>query len=339
MARQGASSGSRALAMACIVTLASVACLTHSPSAAAAPGKPRPPTAFGLALWTQVQRAQTLAAIGRAPAIESLYADFVQPFPAAAVDDAHHRGADALISWEPWDWQVGPIVDQPDFALGSIIGGEHDAFIREWLKAAQAAASDGTVVIRFAPEMNGDWNPWSAGVNGNSAAQYVAAWKHVRQVARQIGASRLQWMWNPSVSYAGSTPMSALYPGASQVDLVGLDGFHWGTLRPWSHWQSYDEVFASSIRELRALTRGKPWGIAETASTAAGGDKGAWIAEALRRARAQGATFFIWFEMDKETDWRIGSTPSGSAAVRAALTDEVAWRTLPSDPPAEGAAG
>lgn len=243
-----------------------------------------------------------------------------------------------MISWEPWDWQVGPIVDQPGFSLRSITAGQHDAYIRDWLRDAGDAAADGAVVIRFAPEMNGDWNPWSAGVNGNTAAQYVTAWKRMRRLARQVGATNLQWMWNPSVSYEGSTPMSSLYPGAGQVDLVGLDGFNWGTLRPWSHWQSYDEVFAPSIRELRALAPNKPWGIAETASTAAGGDKGAWIADAFRRARQQGATFFIWFEMDKETDWRIASTPNGSSAVLAALADQAAWRTLPSDPPAEGPA-
>lgn len=338
MAWWRAATGGFASAMAPMVVLAATASLALPAPVAAAPATPAPPTAFGLALWTEAQREQTLAAIGRAPVIESLYADFVQPFPAIAVNRAHRRGADALISWEPWDWQVGPSVDQPDFSLRSIISGKHDAYIRDWLRAAGDAADGGAVVIRFAPEMNGDWNPWSAGVNGNTAAQYVTAWKHVRRLARQVGAKGLQWMWNPSVSYEGSTPMSSLYPGPGQVDLIGLDGFNWGTLRPWSHWQSYDEVFASSIRELRTLAPGKPWGIAETASTAAGGDKGAWIADAFRRARQQGATFFIWFEMDKETDWRIASTPNGSSAVLAALADQAAWRTLPKEQPAEGPA-
>lgn len=292
---------------------------------------PRQPTAFGLATWTEAQREQTLAAIGQAPAIESLYADFVQPFPADAVNRAHQRGSDVLISWEPWDWQAGAIVDQPGFALRSIIAGDHDAFILNWLQAAQASTLDGTVVIRFAPEMNGDWNPWSAGVNGNTAADYVKAWRHVRDLGRLAGADRLRWMWNPSVAYDGSTPMSTLYPGADQVDLVGLDGFNWGTTRPWSHWLSFDQVFASSIRQLRGIAPGKPWGIAETASAPVGGDKGAWIADAFARARQQGADFFIWFEMAKETDWRLVSSPTGIAAVRAALADRSAWRTLPSD--------
>jgi beta-mannanase len=39
--------------------------------------------------------------------------------------------------------------------------------------------------LRFAHEMNGKWQPWSPGVNGNTAARYVIAWRHVHHIFRR----------------------------------------------------------------------------------------------------------------------------------------------------------
>lgn len=289
----------------------------------------REPTAFGLASATETQREATERRLGRSAAIVSLYTDFTRPFPAEAVEQAHADGAAALISWEPWDWDAGGVVEQPGFSLRSIIAGAHDDFMAAWLVAAQSAASDGRVLVRFAPEMNCDWTPWSPGVNDNEAHEFVLAWRHVHSLADAIGARDIAWVWNPTVRYPGSIPFARVYPGSGTVDMVALDGFNWGTTRPWSRWQSYDEVFAASVRELRRVAPGKPWGIAETASAAKGGDKAAWITEALRRASRQGADFLVWFDMAKEADWRLASTSTTARAARAGVADPTRWLTLP----------
>ena len=52
---------------------------------------------------------------------------------------------------------------------------------------------------------------------------------------------------------------------------------------------------------------------------APGPGKGEWVADALRAARAGGVDALVWFEFDKETDWRLASDPAAVAAVRAAV--------------------
>ena len=124
----------------------------------------------------------------------------------------NERGAVPLISWEPWDsWRGGP--DQPKYALGRIAAGRHDALIDRW--AAQVAEYRRPVMLRLAPEMNGDWLPWSTGVNGNRPGDYVAAWRHVRARFRRAGADNAIWVWNPIASYDGSTPLRELFPGSA----------------------------------------------------------------------------------------------------------------------------
>ena len=100
-------------------------------------------------------------------------------------------------------------------------------------------------MIRFAPEMNGDWRPWATGVNGNRPGDYVAAWRHVRRRFRRAGAGNVVWVWNPIIAYEGSTPLRELFPGSREVDWMAVDGYNWGSTRPWG-WQ---ELCRSRTRE------------------------------------------------------------------------------------------
>src|SRR5690349_24021953 len=41
-------------------------------------------------------------------------------------------------------------------------------------------------------QMNGDWQfPWSAQLNGNTPADYIAAWRHVHDLFAQAGATNV----------------------------------------------------------------------------------------------------------------------------------------------------
>lgn len=157
-----------------------------------------------------------------------------------------------MISWEPWDsWQGG--VDQPAYALKRIVAGDHDALIDRW--ARQIAGYRRPVMLRLAAEMNGDWRPWSTGVNGNGPGEYVGAWRHVRARFRRAHANNAVWVWNPIVSYDGATALGALFPGSTEVDWLAVDGHNWGSLRPWG-WQSYADIVAPTVRELAQLGTG-----------------------------------------------------------------------------------
>ena len=52
--------------------------------------------------------------------------------------------------------------------------------------------------------------------------------------------------------------------------------------------------------------------------------KASWVAETFDAARADGVDALVWFEYDKETDWRLSESPSAAQAARVAL--ERGWR-------------
>ncbi|WP_461175029.1 glycoside hydrolase family 26 protein [Arthrobacter sp. Z1-9] len=253
---------------------------------------------------------------GESPSSVLFYKDFLQAPPISEMNAVRARGAVPLVTWEPWAWGGG--VDQPAYSLDRIAAGDFDARITEW---GQALAAWGyPVQLRFAHEMNGDWYPWAEGVNGNEAGDYVQAWRHVHDVMAATGASNVSWVWSPNVPYWGSTDLAGLFPGAGYVDVVGLDGYNWGTSATWSGWISPQDLFAPGIAELRSLAPGLPILIAETASSEAGGSKAAWNTDLVSYLAAQPDVMgFVWFHMQKEADWRINSSDASAAAFQSAL--------------------
>jgi hypothetical protein len=206
-------------------------------------------------------------------------------------------------------------------ALARIVAGAHDALIDRW--AAEVAAYRRPVMLRLAPEMNGDWLPWATGVNGNRSGDYVAAWRHVRGRFRRAGADNAIWVWNPIASYDGSTPLRELFPGSRQVDWLAVDGYNWGATRNWG-WQTYADIFAPTVREFGNLAPRRSVMIAETGS-APDPRKARWVIDTLRSARAAGVDAVVWFEFAKETDWRLSESPTSAHAARSVVSSR-GWR-------------
>lgn len=180
------------------------------------------------------------------------------------------------------------------------------------------------MLIRWAPEMNGDWRPWSPVTNGNRAGEYVQAWNHVRAVFDQVGANNAEWVWNPIIASGGAVPLADVFPGEAAVDYTALDGYNWGDSRSWG-WQTYEDIFAPSVVELATLAPNTPWFIAETGS-APGDLKDEWITDTLTRAHKDGAVGVVWFEFNKETDWRLSADADSIAATQPFAASE-AWFT------------
>ncbi|MCG7286509.1 beta-mannanase [Cellulomonas sp. ACRRI] len=274
---------------------------------------------FGLTVpwgpWDGSAWARRTAALGAAPAYALWYASFVEaPDPAklAAVSAA---GVVPVLTWEPWDPARR---SQKAFALARILAGDFDATVRRWGDAL--AAYGGPVHLRFAHEMNAGGYPWAVGVNGNTAAQYVAVWRRVHDLLRSRGATRVVRVWSPNVAFPGSTPLAAVYPGAEHVDVVGVDGYNWGTSRRGTVWQSPAQVLGATVAEVRRVAPGKRILVTETASTEKGGDKARWVTDLFGWAAAQGdVAGVVWFDENKETDWRVASSAGSLAAFRAAV--------------------
>lgn len=227
------------------------------------------------------------------------------------------RGSVPEITWEPWDAAKGLDRAQPRFALARIAAGDHDAYVRRW--ARQIAAYGGPVRLRFAHEMNGRWYPWSEGRYGNRPGDFAHAWHHVHAIFTRAGARNVVWVWSP---VAGALQASAgAYPGPGSVDVVGLSGFNGGTRTFAKEWRPFTRIYGKSLDFMEELAPGKPIALTELASAEEGGSKAGWIsgmfAEIHRRPAIRA---LVWFNLDKETDWRIESSPAARRAFAAGIS-------------------
>jgi beta-mannanase len=256
--------------------------------------------------------------LGRAPRQVMWYVAWSDntDFPTAQAGQLAATGAVPVITWEPWNPANG--VDQPAYALDRITAGDFTTYETAWAKQVKAYGKP--VVLRFAHEMNGNWYPWSAQTNGNTAGDYVAAWRQVRSVFSRQGVTNVTWSWSPNVPYTGSTPLTSLYPGDAYVDEVALDGYNWGSTQSWSTWTSFWDLFSGGVAQLRSLTA-KPLFIAEVATAESGGSKAAWISDMFTTlATHPEIRGFTWFDHAKETDWRIDSSVESLDAFRTGLS-------------------
>lgn len=254
---------------------------------------------------------------GESPTLVMSYEAFGEPVPLDQMDALHRRGAVPVLTWEPWTKGNG--ADQPSYALARVIAGDFDGYITQW--GAKLAAWHSPVMLRFAHEMNGDWYPWGDGVNGNTPRDYIGAWRHVHDLLVNAGASNVIWVWTPNATVNGMpSQLGKYYPGDSYVDMVGLDGYNWGASDGANRWQQPAEIFSNGLAQLRTIAPSKPVLIGETASAEQGGSKAEWISQLVDYlAQQRDVVGFIWFNVDKETDWRIDSSPQSVAALRAAL--------------------
>jgi beta-mannanase len=270
-------------------------------------------------LPTSLRQLQSFeSTVGRQVGIADYYDDFASPnFNAAAATAIANQGMTPMLAWEAMDGTLADPVNQQAYTLASIIDGSHDPLLTTWAREIKAWGRP--FMLRFAPEMNGNWNPWSEGVNGNTSGQYVQAWRHAHDLFVAAGATNVQWIWNENVDYDGSTPLLGLYPGDAYVDMVGIDGYNWGTSQSWSSWQTPQQVFDPTINDIRTFTA-KPIIICEVASSELGGSKAQWVTQFFAWLKASdNVTGFVWFEFNKETNWLVESSASSKAAFIAGL--------------------
>jgi hypothetical protein len=279
-----------------------------------------------------------VAQIGREPAIVMFHMHWGNEsgnFNRPLLDFLDERGVTPLITWEAWRplYAGGvAVADQPDFALRFILDGSFDSYIETW---AQGIAAFGKpVLLRFGHEMNGDWYPWAVGVNGNSPQDFIDAWRYLHAKFAEAGATNVRWVWTPIVT--GSTAIDEAFPGDDYVDFVGMSGFNWGTTQQaWGvgTWESFATIFTPMYESLQELST-KPIIIAEMACAEQGGSKADWIVNALVTELPTNfpeVRAVVWFNIIKETDWRIDSSPESLRAFVTAANSEYLSGTLPLD--------
>lgn len=196
-------------------------------------------------------------------------------------------------------------------SLPSIAEGRDDGYL---LRCASVVRNLHTrVLMSFEPESNGTWYSW--GYTHIKPAAEVAAWRHVVQLFRHAGARNVTWVWITNVTYRGSGPMAALWPGRRYVDEVGIDGYFQSSRA------TFSSVFGPTLATLRRIIS-KPALISETAA-----DREAGQSRVLEQLAAgvteYGLAGFIWFDIDQtgrhgrdKADWSIDDNPPAVGAYR-----------------------
>jgi len=211
-------------------------------------------------------------------------------------------GAVPVIAWMP----KTPLVD--------ILSGSWDDYIRSWLRGARDWGHP--VIIRLMPEMN-CIEVYAVGRNGNTAAQFVAAWRHIVAIGRNVGATNVKWMWNPNRAFKGSQPLKPLWPGRTWVDWIGIDGYNFGTADH-GGWLWFKELFAPTKKIIRSFAPYKPMMVAEVGSTT-GRYKPTWLSGMFNAAPAMGFKALMYSDYKMLRDWRLASSSSSLAAAKAGV--------------------
>lgn len=216
------------------------------------------------------------------------------------------RNIKVILAWEPWNPEQG--LNQSIDYLKEIPEGKHDSYLKSF--AASIKQYSNPIIIRFAHEMNGDWYPW-----GNRPEEYKKAYRHIVSVFRGEGINNVSWMWSinaDNIPYSPISNAANFYPGDDVVDLIGIDGYNFGTSQNYGGWKSFLNIFRESY-DFVSRTYYKPIYISETASSEVGGNKALWVDEMFKIALSNyfpKISEITWFNLNKETDWRINSSSS-----------------------------
>lgn len=244
-------------------------------------------------------------------------------FNSSKAQGVHDAGRVNHVTWEPWDPAGG--ATQPTYKLTTITAGDHDPHIIAWADGAKAFGE--AIFLRFAHEMNGDWYPWGTkgGVNGNTPADYAAAWRHVWYIFQDRGVRNVTWVWCPNRPFPSSTPMADLWPGPAYVGWVGLDAYNQGTDNG-STWLDVPTTFDQGFADLRAITTSKPIAICETGCSENGGSKAGWFDDlfAALKTSYSYVNGLLYFNFDKSlttSNWLITTSTAARDAYRVGIAD------------------
>lgn len=191
---------------------------------------------------------------------------------------SERQGATPLITVEPKGDADG------ERLLNDIVAGSYDSRLLTLLTTM--GLSPNPVYVRFAHEMDlPNVYPWE----GQPPSLYVAAYRHVVDLARAHNVNNIRWVWSP----AGVPGAEDYYPGDDYVDVVGT------TILYDSYWAgSYRPTFYS-LQSVRAWLQdfGKPVWIAELC---VGNEDPAFqaklVARAVREFRADGYQALVYLD-------------------------------------------
>ena len=179
---------------------------------------------------TQRDRVEAVStwegALGRRLDIVNTYRRMDEPFFTDSDLTFTSKGSTLMISWAGADTRAVTL-------------GRYDALIRD--RARRVKAFGHPMLLRFRWEMD---RPGLA-ASVWSPEDYVAAWRHVRDLFRAEGATNVSWVWCPTADGFAAGRAPAYYPGDDEVDWICVDVYAGSRLtglgdllRPFLRWAS-----------------------------------------------------------------------------------------------------
>ena len=213
---------------------------------------------------------------------------------------------------EAWAGKATPFANLTIPATAaSIASGAWDGKINEWASHMEQFLNRGggrSLVLAPLQEMNGTWTPY-----GCQPAHFVGAYRRIVDIIRGRGIDETQvrfafapngWT-DPNCGSIGS-----YYPGNGYVDVIGISAYRWADEA------GVFSVMGGIVNQVAGAFPGKPIVIAQTAAWPSG-TKDQWIREMMSwAANHPSVVAVIYFNLRKETDWRVWIPPTVNAGWR-----------------------
>ena len=273
---------------------------------------------------TSVERA-----VGRKFDLVYHYQDINGSFP-DATERAEARGGRLLhVSIAARDFQGG---GGDDVSWASVARGDYDASLRA--QARGVASLRAPVFVTFAQEANARDK---LGVDG-TAAEFKAAWSHLRRLYQEEGATNAVWTWVMTGARRNLQRAAALWPGNGLVDWISWNVYNGsgctsGPPDP-SRIRSFEDqarIFYQFVHEQGpsfGMDPSKPMMISEAGSVRYATDPSlsadwyAAIPSTLRKyPRIKAVT--LWDSVTRDCDFQFDTSPTTTEGVRRAGLDPV----------------
>lgn len=243
------------------------------------------------------------------PSLGKATESFNLTYSLETIEKAH---AISCITWEPMFLQNSK---EEIILKDDIVNGLYNEYLDEFI--FQIKSFNKPVIIRFAHEMNLSryhWGVLKDNYDELSPKVYVEMFRYIFDYFKKNKVKNALFAFCPNVDSVPKSSWNEIknyYPGNNYVDILGMDGYNWGTCASeknlgWvSKWRSFNDTFKNTYDELRSLSIFKPIIIFETASSNKGGDKSQWLKEALQDAKKLDISALCWFQVNKECNWKI----------------------------------
>ena len=237
--------------------------------------------------------------LGGSVAIDHHYASWTyHSWKFATANDAA-AGRIPLFSWSA----------APKTTAAAIVSGSQDSTI---VAAAKAMAATGQPIY-LRPFYEFD-QPIGHKRYIGTPAEVVLAWQRLVTLFRDNGATNVKFVWCPMAFDYAKGKAQQFWPGASFVDDVAADGYNF----PGAKFRTFGAIFDTAY--AYAVSQGKPFFIAETASNSLVTQTPAWIESIGQWATSHPDTqAIVYFDSisPKGYDFRLLAHPAELAAFRA----------------------